>query len=420
MVQTISIAEGITLRCFRDSRFKQSCLTVQFVRPMCQEEAAYNALLPAVLLRGCEGAPDLRSITLKLDDLYGAAIGPLVRRVGDYQTTGLHCSFVEDRYALEGDKILAPMVDFLGKLLFAPVLEKGVFKKSYVNNEKKNLIAAIEAEKNDKRAYAAAELLRRMCSEDSYGIPRLGTAQQVKAISAQSLYDHYRRVLKESRVDIFYVGSLEAEAVAAMLKQLFSNTERSYVNLPEQTAFASPAGGRQEQVMDVAQGKLAMGFATNITLRDDRFTQMQVCNMLFGGGMTSKLFMQVREKNSLCYDIGSAYYGSKGILTVGAGIDCAKKDAVESQVLEQLTHCQNGQITDEELTAAKQALISGLRGVHDSAGSIENYYATGALSGQNMTPTQHRQAIEQVTKEQVCQAAKTLQLHTVFFLRGEG
>lgn len=420
MVQTKAILPGITLRCFQDNRFKQSCLTVQFVRPMCREEAAKNALLPAVLLRGCEGTPDLRSITLKLDDLYGAAIGPLVRRVGDYQTTGLHCGFIEDRYALEGDQILAPMVDFLGKLLFAPVLEKGAFRKDYVNNEKKNLIATIEAEKNDKRAYAAAELLRRMCSEDSYGIPRLGTVSQVKSISAKSLYDHYRRILRESRVDIFYVGSVDSQVVAAMLEKLFSGIERSYVNLPTQTPFSSPEGGQQEQVMDVAQGKLAMGFATDITLRDDRFTQMQVCNMLFGGGMTSKLFMQVREKNSLCYDIGSAYYSSKGILTVGAGIDCAKRDEVQKHILQQLADCQNGQISDEELTAAKQALISGLRGVHDSVGSIENYYATGALSGQNMTPQQHRQAIEQVTKEQVCQVAKTLQLHTVFFLRGEG
>ena len=420
MVQTKAILPGITLRCFQDSRFKQNCLTVQFVRPMCREEAAKNALLPAVLLRGCEGAPDLRSITLKLDDLYGAAVGPLVRRVGDYQTTGLHCSFVEDRFALEGDQILAPMVQFLGKLLFAPVLEKGVFREDYVNNEKKNLIATIEAEKNDKRAYAAAELLRRMCSEDSYGIPRLGTAQWVKAVTAEDLYAHYRRILRESRVDIFYVGSRDATQVAQMFEDLFVSLERSYVNLQEQTAFRSPEGGEQTQAMDVAQGKLAMGFTTPITLRREDFVAMQVCNAVFGGGMTSKLFMQVREKNSLCYDIGSGYYGSKGILTVGAGIDCAKKDEVQRHILAQLEACQKGQITDEELTAAKQALVSSLRGVHDSAGGIENYYATGALSGQKMTPQQHMQAVEEVTREQVCQVAKTLKLHTVFFLKGEG
>ena len=100
MIKTIELSPGITLRCFPDNRFKQGCLTVQFLRPMCREEAALNALLPAVLLRGCKSAPDLRRITLKLDDIYGASVGALVRRVGDIQTTGLSCGFMDDRFAL--------------------------------------------------------------------------------------------------------------------------------------------------------------------------------------------------------------------------------------------------------------------------------------------------------------------------------
>ncbi len=420
MVQTISVLPGITLRCFQDERFKQSCLSVQFVRPMCREEAACNALIPAVLLRGCEDAPDLRSITWKLDDLYGASVGALVRRIGDYQTTGLHCSFIEDAYTLEGDQVLEPMVRFLRQLLFVPVLEKGVFRKDYVNNEKKNLIATIAAEKNDKRAYAAAELFRRMCAEDSYGIPRLGEVAQVKALTPKTVFTHYRRVLKESRVDIFYVGSKEPARVAALMKALFAGVDRCYVNLPEQTPFRSTQGGEHVQVMDVAQGKLAMGFASPITNRDARFAAMQVCNSVFGGGMTSKLFMQVREKNSLCYDIGSAYYGSKGIVTVSAGIDSDKKELVQKQILEQLAACQTGQISDRELTAAKEAILSSLRSVQDSAGSIESFYATGALSGISMDPAQYSRAVEAVTKAQVMEAARTLKMHTVFFLRGDG
>lgn len=420
MISKISILPGITLRCFTDTRFKQSCLSVQFVRPMCREEAACNALIPAVLLRGCEGAPDLRSITLKLDDLYGASVGALVRRIGDYQTTGLHCSFIEDAYTLDGDKVLEPMIRFLGQLLFAPTLENGVFRKDYVNNEKKNLIATIEAEKNDKRAYAVAELFRKMCAEDSYGIPRLGEVSQVKALTPQNVFDHYRRVLKESRVDIFYVGSKEPARVATLVQEMFTGAERSYVNLPEQTAFHSTKGVEHVKTMDVAQGKLAMGFASSVTNRDALFAAMQVCNSIFGGGMTSKLFSQVREKHSLCYDIGSAYYGSKGIVTVSAGIDCDKKELVQAQILEQLAACQAGQISQQELTAAKEAILSSLRGVHDAAGSIESFYATGALSGMSMDPDQYSLAVKAVTKEQVMEAAQSLKLHTVFFLRGEG
>ena len=141
MIHTFELSPGVTLRCFPDHRFKQSALSIQFLRPMCREEAALNALLPAVLLRGSENCPDLRRITLRLDDLYGASVGALVRRVGDYQTTGLHASFIEDRYALQNDQILAPMVDFIRELLFCPALEKGVFRQDFVESEKRNLIA---------------------------------------------------------------------------------------------------------------------------------------------------------------------------------------------------------------------------------------------------------------------------------------
>ena len=123
MIKTLVLQPGVTLRCFEDSRFKQGCLSFQLIRPMRKEEAALNALIPAVLLRGTVTAPDLRAITLRLDDLYGAAVGPVVRRIGDYQTTGLCCGFIADRYALPGDRVLEPAVEFLGQLLLEPVTE---------------------------------------------------------------------------------------------------------------------------------------------------------------------------------------------------------------------------------------------------------------------------------------------------------
>ena len=113
MIETLPLLPGVVLRCCRDARFKQGCLSVQLVRPMAAEEAAMNSLLPAVLLRGTRLHPDLRSITMALDDLYGAAVSPLVRRVGDYQTTGLYCSFMDQRFALPGDRVLEPMAAFL-------------------------------------------------------------------------------------------------------------------------------------------------------------------------------------------------------------------------------------------------------------------------------------------------------------------
>ena len=156
-----------------------------------------------------------------------------------------------------------------------------------------------------------------------------------------------------------------------------------------------------------------------ITNRDPEFPAMQVMNTVLGAGMTSKLFMNLREKMSLCYSIGSGYYGTKGIVTVSAGIDFDKETLTRQEVLHQLDACKNGEISSEELTAAKEAILSSLRATHDSPGSIEGYYATAALSGMGMTPAEYMTAVEAVTLEQVVAAARSLNLHTTYFLKGE-
>lgn len=419
MVKKFVLQPGVVLRCFPDTRFKQGSLSVQFVRSM-GEEAAYNALLPAVLLRGTAKHPDMRHIIHRLDDLYGASAGALVRRIGDYQTTGLSCSFIDDRFAMEGDQVVRPMVEFLGQLLLEPALENGCFREDYVESEKENLILTIQAQRNDKRAYAAAQLLKAMGKEDSFGIPRLGTEEAVAAIDKQDLYAHYRRVLTESPVEIFYTGSVEPEEMARILTPLFAKLSRNPVTLPAQTPLKeSPAGEYVEQ-MDLTQGKLAMGFVTPVTISDPRFPAMQVFNNLFGAGMVSKLFMKIREEMSLCYDINSGYYGTKGVVTVSAGIDFDKVMLVRREILSQLEACVAGEISEEELTAAKESVISSLRAVHDSPGSIEGYYAVAALSGLAVTPEAYIRQVEKVTALQVAKAAATLRLHTVFFLQGVG
>jgi len=419
MIEVIRLSKRAVLRVFRDDRFKQGCLSVQFVRPMAREESASNALLPNVLLRGTELAPDLRAITLRLDDLYGAAIGPLSRRAGDYQMSGLFCGFIEDKYALEGDEIFAPMVEFLRELLFAPRLENGIFPESVVESEKKNLIATIESRLNDKRSYAADMLMRHMCKTDSYGIPRLGDKKAVSEITAESLYRHYEKLLRESPVEMFYVGSQDAAAVADKLRPLFGDTEAEIPSLPPQTGFCDGEGGIVEEKMTISQARLSIGYYTPITQRTEQYAAMHLCSTILGGGMTGKLFTKVREQMSLCYDIGAVFYSSKGIMTVSAGIDSSKREIVEQQVEEQIAAICRGEITEMEMESARQLLLSTLSAVNDSPGNIEGYYAIRAVTGGLLSREEYMEAVATCTPEAVAQAAKTLKKHTVYFLRGE-
>ena len=418
MIVTKNIAPGVTLRCCRDSRFKQGCLSFQLVRPMKREEAAKNALLTAVLLRGTKQHGDLRSITEHLDELYGAAVSTLVRRVGDYQTLGFFCGFMDDRFALAGDGVLRPVIRFLEEVLLDSPVEEDGFLNSFVESEKKNLIATMESELNDKRAYAMGQLLKIMCSADTFGLHRLGEKEDVPGITARELYRHYRQILRESPIHVFYVGSAEPETVEALLAPIWQRLERQPMTLPPQTGFHPCEGRDAVETMDVSQGKLCIGYTTSITNRDPEFPAMQLMNTIFGAGMTSKLFMNVREKLSLCYSVGSSYYGTKGIVTVSAGIDFDKEELTRQEIEKQLDACRSGDITEEELVSAKEALLSSLRSTHDSPGAIEGYYATAALSGMKLSPAEYMAAVEAVTVEQVVSAARKVQQHSSFFLKG--
>lgn len=418
MFETISLLPGVNLRCRTDPRFKQGCLSLHWVVPMCANHSAMNALIPSVLLRGTVPHPDLRSITARLDDLYGAAVSPMSRRVGDYQASGLYLSFMDDRFALPGDRVLEGTVEFLAELLQKPLTEGGGFLPAYVESEKKNLISTIQADRNDKRIYAMGRLLKIMCREDSFGLPRLGEPEQVAAIQPDTLYRHFQNMLGSAPLEIFYVGSREGSALADLLRGRLNLAGREST-LPPQTGFHSCPGENVTETMDVAQGKLCMGFVTPITLHSSQYPAMQVLNVLYGGGMTSKLFQNVREKLSLCYSVGSSYYGTKGILTVSAGIDFDKEGASREEILRQLQLCQDGTITREELVSAREALISSLRAVPDSAGSIESYCFSAILSGKDPSLENTIQAIRDVTLEQVVEAAKTLTLHSTYFLKGD-
>ena len=245
------------------------------------------------------------------------------------------------------------------------------------------------------------------------------TPEDMAAIDPVGLLTHYRKILRESRIEIFYVGSAPAEAVAEYISPLVSRLGGREGLLPPQTPFHPCPGQDVTETMEVSQGKLCMGFVTPIVNRDKEFPAMQVFNTVFGAGMTSKLFLNVREAMSLCYSIGSSYYGAKGILTVGAGIDFDKEQLTRDEILRQLDACRRGEITQEELTAGKEALLSSLRATSDSPGAIEGYYATAHLSGLNMTPERYMEVVEKVSLADVVAAARTVTLHSTYFLKGE-
>lgn len=420
MNRRTELLPGVFLTCVQSEKFKTGCLSISLLRPLRREEAAANALLPAVLLRGCEGCPDMREISAFLDGYYGASVGSLVRKKGEVQTTGFYAAFLEDRYALDGEPILAPMVEFVCRLLLHPVTENGAFVSAFVDGEKQNLINTMEARINNKRSYVVSQLLRTMCKDEAYGLPRLGDVEEVEPITAKSLYDHYRHILAHSRMEIFYHGSCDADTVADLLKTGLSDLPRG-----EADTFSTVIVDKAEtvqtkrEVLDVTQGKLAMGFRLGCTADDvERYPAALMMNAVFGSGVTSKLFLNVREKMSLCYYASSTIEKFKGVMVVSSGIEFDKFEVARDEILHQLELTRQGEITEEELEGARIALLSSLKTGMDSPGRLDDYALGQAILGQEGTMADLAKALETVTAEQVAEAARRVTLDTVYFIEG--
>lgn len=417
MIKHMPLLPGVTLHAIHDTRFKQGCLSVNYAAPMSAETASANAILPNILPRGSAAYPDMRAVTRRLDEMYGAALSPMARRVGDIQATGLYLSFLDDRFALPGDRPMEDAIAFLGELLSAPRLAGNGFLPDYVSGEKKNLISAIQTERNDKRTYAIGRLLREMCRGDSFALPRLGEPEDVARLTPEGLYRRFRTLTGESPTELYYVGSCEPEKLADLLRSQLplAATQKT---LPQQAPFRGGEGSDTAETLDVSQGKLCMGFVSDITVGHPLYPAMRVLVTLYGAGMNAKLFRYVREKQSLCYSIDAGYYSTKGIMLVSAGIEFASEQAARAETLRQLELCKQGDITDEELTSAREALISALRAVPDSPGAQESYCFQRGLIGAVPDTAAEIASITAVTREQAVEAARSLTLHSTYFLKG--
>jgi len=412
------ILPGVYLTAVQSDTFKTGCFSLNLLRPMKKEEAAANALIPSVLLRGSETCPDIASISAKLDELYGASVGTLVRKKGEVQLVGFYCDYVQDEYVDE--PVFAPLMAFLAELLLNPQLENGAFPEAVVDSEKLNLENAMLSRINDKRTYAASQLIRTMCAGQPYGIPRIGEPENLKNITAKSLYAHYRDLLATSRVELFYMGSLSPEAVTKVLQAALAELPRAEVFVPVGTTPAPQARPVQEKTerLDVTQGKLSLGFFTDITAKDPRYPALVLAATVFGGGATSKLFTNVREKMSLCYYASASFEKFKGVLSVSSGVEFSKLETAKTEILRQLEACKAGDITDDELESARGYLVSDLKIAMDSPGRLDDYYMGQILLEQDGTMEDLASAIARVTKQEAADAIQALRLDTIYALEG--
>ena len=412
---------GVHLTAVHTEKFKSCVLGASFLAPLDRTTAACNALVPSVLRRGTQEHPDMESLSAALDELYGGSIEPVVRTRGETQCVGFLGSFLDDAYTLDGSAILEKAAGLLGELLLRPCTEQGVFRRDYTDSERQNLIDRIRAQVNDKRSYALLRLKREMCAGEPFGVDRLGDESSARAITPESLWARYQDLLRTAPMELYYCGSAKPERVADALRAALSQlpTDGVRTPLPRPAAKEAPAQPREGvESLDVTQGKLTMGLRTGSTVWSEDYPALLLASAIFGGTTTSRLFLHVREKLSLCYYASSQLEKLKGVMLVSSGVEFDKVGEARAEILSQLEACRKGAFEDWELEGARRSVVSALHSAMDAQARLEDFWLGQAVAGLTEDPEALARRVEEVTREQVVAAFSSLQLDTIYFLKG--
>ncbi len=402
----------------KSDRFKTTYVTYNFFLPLEKENVAHFALLPFILTTCGKEYPDFSKLNFKLNKLYSASLSASAEKVGDYQLLRVGISVIDDKYALDGEELVNKAVELLNSLVFEPRVENNSFFTEDVEREKRKAIEHIRGELAEKRLYARSRLIEEMYKDDVYGIPKCGTEKQVKEITAESLYKAWEDMLSRAALIVNVISDSLPQNVFDGIKSRLLSIDRSGAITVNESKPTRPlyASKRVEEKMDVAQGKLVMGFSMDAVSDDRKNAAVTVMCDIFGGGPYSRLFNYVREKLSLCYYCSANSEKRKGLLIVDSGVEVQNAKKAESEILRQLEIVKAGRFTDFEFESSKKSIINALNSYGDHQEAVDSWYTIKSAMSNPISPEDFATVIAKVGRNEVIDAAKTVKLHTVYNL----
>ncbi len=414
-----SLGEGIVGQFIKNDRFNTTLISFNFYLPLKKETVAENALLPFVLTTCSEKYPDFSKLNYKLTRLYGAELISSCEKVGDYQLLKMAISVINDKYTIDKEDLTAQACELLCDLIFKPKAENGEFALEDTEREKRKAIEHIKGELNEKRLYAKRRLVEEMFKGEAYGISKCGTVEQVEAITGKSLYTAWENMLKSGYVRINVVSSALPRGLFESISQSFERINREKVTDCKVNTPLAPVKSVRTvtENMDITQGKLVLGFTSDISGADRETLALTLMCDIFGGGPYSRLFNNVREKLSLCYYCAVGLVKIKGFLTVDCGIDSKNEEKTIKAITDQLFIMKKGMFTDFEFESAVKSTKDSLKTYYDSQAMLDMWYSLKIFEENPPSPEELSQLISKVTKEEICEAAKGIELHTIYSLK---
>ena len=401
-MERIMLAPGVFLNTIEAQKFNRCRLSLHFRFPASREKATAHALLPLLLDRGYADCPDMTELSRRLAGLYGADLSVDLIAVGADRVLTVSISGIRDAFALEGEDLTARYAAIALGVAFRPYLVDGAFDPEAVEIEKDKLKKRLLAEINDKRLYCVRQARRQFYGSAPEGIERDGYLDELPAVTPADLYAAYREILRTATLDVMVLGA-DPAAVCVQLEQALAGVERSPAPLsaPSAQPRALPRHF-SETFPGLTQAKLCMLFTSGSPLAPEEMDVCRLAMSLFGGSPSSRLFLNVREKQSLCYYCGSSLQSAVGCMTVDSGVEPAQAEQAQAAILAELDRLCAGPIEEEELEDCRRGLLSGINSVGDSLSGLENwYYLEICRGGAVRTPAQAAEGLRAVTRDQV-------------------
>lgn len=419
-MKKINIKKGIDLHLIETNKFKTNLLAVFLTTPLQKETVTKNALIPAVLRRGSQNMKTQDEISIALEEMYGASFDCGIDKIGDDQVLKFYLETINNEFLPEQEDNLKKAIDILLEVVFSPLLENNHFNNEYVEGEKNNLKQVIEGRKDSKAAYASERCIEEMYKNNPYSLYKYGNVEDLQNINSDNLYEQYKTLINNCKIDIFISGDIKEN----VKEDVFNNENIEKLNAREAKYIINNKENRkkeekQEQEvsdsMDVNQGKLIIGLDILQEKDNDKYTAL-VYNAILGGTPTSKMFQNVREKNSLAYTASSSFIRQKANIFIKCGIDIPNYKKALEIIKEQLEDMKKGEFTAANIDEAKNNIISTIKFIPDEQDTELMYYFSQELSGYEMSYENYINKVNEIKKEDIIELAKRIQINTIYFL----
>ena len=416
------VKRGIKTHMIETNKFKTNLFAIFLSVPLNRESVTQNALIPAVLRRGTANLKNQEEISIALENMYGATLDCGVEKTGDNQTLKFYLETLNDTFLPEQENLSKKAIELLLDVVFNPLTENRNFKKEYVDSEKKTIKRLIEGKIDNKDMYAYNRCIEEMYKNKPYGLYKYGYIEDLDKLDEKNLYEDYKKLLNEAKIDIFVSGNFGNDDIIDVINEninivnLKPREDKHIINTEEKEKKDKVEVQTIQEPKDVTQGKLVIGLDIDFYEPDSKYA-MCLYNVILGESATSKMFQNVREKAGLAYSARSTYVRQKNNIFIRAGIEISNYEKAVNIIKEQLEDMKNGKFTEEDIENAKKYMVAGIKTVQDEQDSEITYYMGQELSGKLIYFEDYINKINDVTREQIDQIAKNININTIYFLK---